>query len=449
MKKPFAGLAVVALALAFSAAPHAAGQAARTAAAQKLPPLSYVCTMPGDEDVLEDHPGNCPKCKMTLVPVRLDAKYWCPVHQALEVHDGPGTCRRDGRDLVQVTLALSWSCADAADTKLMEPGKCADGSARKIGYELRAHGDHNPRHGGQFFMAADAWHHVEGTYPQNGLFKAFFYDNFTKPFAVRGKGITGVLAVRDAKDKEIATVPLTIGRDGTTMDAKLPPAATALPLRVTLKMKFSAKTPEQPFDFQFNELSKDTTVGATVGPTSTPRPTAAPAAPKPAATPAIAAAAPPAPTQAPPAAADNNNAAPQFQPPAGQPDLYAGEIAPMPPALAAVLNEEVLPKDITALVAELMDRAGQIDKLMKEGNLAEVWLPAMGTKTVALVLEQHSSALPAAKRAQAISATRRVVTSAWEIDGYGDLGNRTKIVEAYNRMATAVADLKAAYEGAR
>ncbi len=434
MKKPFAGLAVVALALAFSAAPHAAGQAARTAAAQKLPPLSYVCTMPGDEDVLEDHPGNCPKCKMTLVPVRLDAKYWCPVHQALEVHDGPGTCRRDGRDLVQVTLALSWSCADAADTKLMEPGQCADGSARKIGYELRAHGDHNPRHGGQFFMAADAWHHVEGTYPQNGLFTAFFYDNFTKPFAVRGKGITGVLAVRDAKDTEIATVPLTIGRDGTTMEAKLPPAATALPLRVTLKMKFSTKTPGQPFDFQFNELSKDTTVGATVGPTSTPRPTTAPAAPKPAATPAV---------------ADNNNAAPQFQPPAPPPDLYAGEIAPMPPALAAVLNEAVLPKDITALVAELMDRAGQIDKLMKEGSLAEVWLPAMGTKTVALVLEQHSSTLPAAKRAQAISATRRVVTSAWEIDGYGDLGNRTKIVEAYNRMATAVADLKAAYEGAR
>lgn len=434
MKKPFAGLAVVALALAFSAAPHAAGQAARTAAAQKLPPLSYVCTMPGDEDVLEDHPGNCPKCKMTLVPVRLDAKYWCPVHQALEVHDGPGTCRRDGRDLVQVTLALSWSCADAADTKLMEPGKCADGSARKIGYELRAHGDHNPRHGGQFFMAADAWHHVEGTYPQNGLFTAFFYDNFTKPFAVRGKGITGVLAVRDAKDTEIATVPLTIGRDGTTMEAKLPPAATALPLRVTLKMKFSTKTPGQPFDFQFNELSKDTTVGATVGPTSTPRPTTAPAAPKPAATPAV---------------ADNNNAAPQFQPPAPPPDLYAGEIAPMPPALAAVLNEAVLPKDITALVAELMNRAGQIDKLMKEGNLAEVWLPAMGTKTVALVLEQHSSTLPAARRAQAISAVRRVVTSAWEIDGYGDLGNRTKIVEAYNRMATAVADLKAAYEGAR
>ncbi len=450
MKHPFAGLAVVALAAAFSAAPNAAGQATRTAAAQKLPPLSYVCPMPGDEDVIEDHPGDCPKCKMTLVPVRLDAKYWCPVHQALEVHDGPGKCRRDGRELVQVTLALSWSCADAPDKKLMDPGACADGSARKIGYELRAHGDHNPRHGGQFFMAADAWHHVEGTYSQSGLFKVFFYDNFTKPFAVRGKGMTGVVAVRDAQDKEIATAPLTIGRDGTTMEAKLPPAAAALPLRVTLKMKFSATMAEQPFDFQFNELSKDSIAGTTVGPTSTPRPTAAPAAPKPAAAPTVAAAAPAAPAPAQTrAAADTNNAAPSSQPPAAPPDLYAGEIAPMPPALAAVLNEDVLPKDVPALVAELTDRAGQIDKLMKEGNLAEVWLPAMGTKTVALVLEQHSSSLPAARRALAVSAVRRVVTSAWEIDGYGDLGNRVKIVEAYNRMATAVADLKAAYAGAR
>lgn len=121
----------------------------------------------------------------------------------------------------------------------------------------------------------------------------------------------------------------------------------------------------------------------------------------------------------------------------------------MPPALAAVLNEEVLPKEIPGLIAELGVRAAEIDKLMKEGNLSEVWLPAMGTKTVALVLEQHASVLSAAKRAQATLAVKRVVTSAWELDGYADIGNRTKVVEAYDRMASAVADLKAAYEGAR
>jgi len=150
-----------------------------------------------------------------------------------------------------------------------------------------------------------------------------------------------------------------------------------------------------------------------------------------------------------PSAAPAPAATQQTGAPAQPPDLYAGEIAPMPPALAAVLNEDVLPKGVPELVAELNTRAGEVDRLVKEGNLAEVWLPAMGTKTVALVLEQHASSLPAAKRALVSSAVKRVVTSAWEIDGYGDLGNRTKIVEAYQRMATAVADLKAAYEGSR
>ena len=455
MRYRFPGLCVLVLALVFSAAPRA-GQATRAAAAQKLPPLSYVCIMPGDEDVLEDKPGQCPKCKMNLVPVRLDAKWWCPVHQALEVHDGPGKCRRDGRDLVQVTVSEFWTC-EASDNKLLEPGKCADGSPRKINYELRAHGDHNPRHGGQFFMASDAWHHIEGTYPQSGLIKVFFYDNFTKPLALKGKGITGRVAIRDAKDQEIATAPLVIGSNGSTMEAKIPAANAALPLRATVKMKFSATMPEQPFDFQFNEYSKDVPAGTTIGPTATPRTTSAPPAPKPAAAPATAAAKPgeaaaPAPAPAPAPAATAAAAATPTQEAgaaAQPPDLYAGEIAPMPPALAAALNEETLPKGIPELIAELNSRAGEVDRLVKEGSLSEVWLPAMGTKTVALVLEQHASALAPAKRAQVTSAVKRVVTSAWEIDGYGDLGNRTKIVEAYQRMATAVADLKAAYEGSR
>ena len=480
MRNRLPGLAVVALALLSSASPRAAQapkapaapapkpaatQPARTAAAQtpkpaaaeKLPPLSYVCTMPGDEDVLEDKPGNCPKCKMTLVPIRLDAKWWCPVHQALEVHDGPGTCRRDGRDLVQVTVSVSWTCADAPDKKLLEPGKCADGSARQVGYELRAHGDHNPRHGGQFFMATDAWHHIEGTYPQSGLMRMFFYDNFTKPLALKGKGMSGSVVIRDKADKEIATLPLVIGRNGSTMEATVPPVNAALPLRATVKMKFSATMAEQPFDFTFSEFSKDTATGTPSGPTSTPRPTttgAVNAAPKPpAAAPtsaSTAAARPPAATPAPaPAAAPTAAATTQQEAAAGPPDLYAGEIAPMPPALAAALNEDVLPKSIPELVAELANRTGQIDALVREGNLAEVWLPAMGTKTVALVLEQHASVLSAQKRTIVTLAVKRVVSSAWEIDGYGDLGNKAKIVEAYERLSAAVADLKAAYEGIR
>ena len=227
------------------------------------------------------------------------------------------------------------------------------------------------------------------------------------------------------------------------MEAKIPAASAALPLRVTVKMKFGAKIAEQPFDFQFNEYSKDAApAGTAIGPTSTPRPTVAPAAPKPAAAPTVAAAAPQAPAATPQGEPN------RFQPPPGNPnDPLAGEIAPMPPALAAMVNEEVLPKDVAGLLKELSSRSGDIDRLMKEGNIGEVWLPAMGTKTVALVLEGHSSTLPAARRARATLAARQIVAGAWELDGYGDLGNRAKVAEAWGRMEKAVAELKAAFEG--
>ena len=78
-----------------------------------------------------------------------------------------------------------------------------------------------------------------------------------------------------------------------------------------------------------------------------------------------------------------------------------------------------------------------------------MWLPATGTKTVALVLEARSSVLPDRQRVLVTASVMRVVTAAWELDAYGDLGNREKIVGAYQRLASAVTDLKAAYAGSR
>jgi hypothetical protein len=423
--------------------------------------------MPGDEDVIDDKPGSCPKCKMTLVPVRLDAKWWCPVHQSLEVSDRPGKCRRDGRDLVQVTVSESWTCSDAPDVKHLEPGTCADGTARKIKYEVRAHGDHNPRHGGQFFMASDAWHHIEGTYPQAGLFRLYFYDNFTKPMAAKSFG--GTIVVRDAADKEIAKVALTPGPVSNTMDARIPAAQAGLPLRVTASVRFSETGKEQGFDFQFNEYSKDPgtpsaslraplapMVRAQGGNAVTPRPVQMRTPAR--AVPAVFVVSRGAglPRSRPVGFAQNAPATPQppaaqqpSAPPGQPPDLLAGEIAPMPPALAAVLDESVLPKTIPDLLTELRRRVGEVDSLVKAGSLSEVWLPAMGTKTVALVLGDRATELPADKQAQVTSAVTRVVTAAWLIDGNGDLGNRGKIVEAYDTLAAAITDLEGAYGHAK
>src|SRR5581483_217391 len=88
----------------------ARGQAPKAGDTSKVPPLSWTCPM--DPDVVEDKAGKCPKCGMTLEPVRLDTVWTCPVHAAVQ-KDRPGKCPLDGRDLVQMTMSVTWVCGGA------------------------------------------------------------------------------------------------------------------------------------------------------------------------------------------------------------------------------------------------------------------------------------------------------------------------------------------------
>ena len=396
-------------------------------------PVSYVCTMPGDEDVVEDKPGICRKCKMELQPVRIEQAWACGNNTSI-IRANPGKCPVDGRDLVPVTVAHFFDCGEKPARYYPESGKCADGSTRVERREIRAHGDHNPVHGGQFFMAEDNWHHVEGTYPSTGLFRAFFYDNFKKPLP--GKNFNGSLIVLDKSDKELATLPLAPSRDGNTLEARIPPQLATFPLRAKATIKYDPKAREQPFDFVFTELSKDPgpakpAPATTTGAAAPARPAASAAKPAPAGTAANTPARPPAAPTAP--AADS------------QEPLILDSPTNIPPALADALDESKLPTGTPELLAELAKRAGDVEALVNEGNLSQVWLPATATKTVALVLEGHANSLPERQRTAVSDSVKRVVTSAWELDAYGDLGDRKKITEAYQRLATAVGDLKAAY----
>ena len=202
--------------------------------------------MPQDVEVLEDKPGRCPRCGMTLMPVRLDSRWSCPVHQTV-IRDQPGRCPIDKRDLVQVTVSVFWTCAAQLQEHELAPGICADGKPRAIAYERRAHGDHNPRHGGQFFMASDSWHHLEGTYPEPGMFRVFMYDDYTRPAAV-----TGMSGRAEIDGRSVALGP---SSDGTSLEAHVD--RLAFPAHITAMVKFTAKGQEQRFDFAFASFTKE------------------------------------------------------------------------------------------------------------------------------------------------------------------------------------------------
>ena len=75
---------------------------------------SYMCPMLKDADVLEDHPGKCPKCGMELKPVRI-VKAWSCLNNTAFIQDSPGKCRTNGTDLVPITASMFWVCSRSPD----------------------------------------------------------------------------------------------------------------------------------------------------------------------------------------------------------------------------------------------------------------------------------------------------------------------------------------------
>src|SRR5262245_33246621 len=230
----------------------------------QLPPLSYICIMKGDEDVIEDKPGRCRKCGMELKPIRLDSIWTCPVHAAV-IKDKPGTCPIDGRDLVQMTMAVSWTCPNSP-VDVIAPGTCPDGSPMVKKYTQRPHGNHNPQHGGLFFMAPDNWHHLEGTYRSGGIFRMYLYDDFTKPLARdQVRQMTGRIITKSG-----ASFPLVAVQNGRYLEAKV--GKLAFPAEMAAKLKFKSTSPEHHFDFTFADYSKEPVAPVTTAAAPAPAP---------------------------------------------------------------------------------------------------------------------------------------------------------------------------------
>jgi len=384
----------------------AAGQTAKAGAQdQSVPPLSYTCPM--HPEIVEDKKGSCPICRMDLVGIRLDSVWTCATRPLAVIESRPGRCPIDGTPLVQVTAAVSWTCP-GSDQESLTPGTCADGSAMQKKYAPRAHGNHNPQHGGQFFMAADNWHHLEGTYLPSGVFRLHLYDDFTKPLPVADlRAMTANVVVKDSRTGTEKSIPLT--RTGRYLQAtigKLP-----LPASMFAHVQFKPDGPHNRFDFTFDSYSKE--------PPAAPRVTSAAPAP---------AAAPPAPLTA---------AAPATGMPPSTAELSSG----VDPALVPLPIPETVPE----MLAQLRTRTDQIRSFIDKGSFASIYVPAFQAKDLALALDSHKNELPAEKRKVAEPAIAKLVRSAYMLDAFGDLGNKQQISDAYAIFLAATKAIQSAF----
>jgi hypothetical protein len=422
--------------LAFLVLLFAVGLAAQqrgTKPVSEVPPISMTCPM--HPDVVEEHPGDCPICKMKLVPVRLESVWTCPVH-AVIAEDHKGVCPIDRRDLIQVTVAVTFSCAGHPEISQIEQGRCADGTAMIKTRTLRPHGNHNPQYGGQFFMAPDNTHHLEGAFPRARLFRLYLYDDYARPLtADRMKAVKARVVTKETFDaatrttREIAAFPLVRAGRG-YLEARVD--AASLPAQLAAKVKFKNDAPEYRFDFTFTELSKKPVPPPAAaapasskveGPRTTSRRAPAGQIPPPAATASAAAVPAPAATPDPPAFA--GGAAPVVDP----------SLTPLP-----------IPDSVPEILAQLKTRHQEIGELVQRGAFGAVWVPAFQARDLSIALEARLGELPAAAREAAEPAIKRLVRTAWLLDAFGDIGNRQQIVDAYSIFGAAVDEVVAAFK---
>ena len=343
-------------------------------------------------DVLEEKKGTCHICGMPLEAVRLVTLYTCPVHAVIE-QPKPGRCRICARDLVQMTAALTFTCAGHREVNQIEPGKCPDGSTMVARYAQRPHGDHNPKHGGIFFMAPDSWHHLEGTYPAEGRFRVYVYNEYSKPLSLAAaRKVRGRVIMKEAFDpktgttRELASAPLVLARNGAFFEARF--ERIALPATLTAKISFGSDDKESRFDFTFPALTKD-------------------------------------------------------------PIASVASAQVTSSQVGSGLSRTATFSESTSLLDDLKARQAEVAVLVKSGVLGGIYVPALRAKDAALEVQTRHRTTAGIDQDALEGAVRQIVFAAYQLDSYGDIGDGQKVQEAFTAFSTAISALDGLVAGRR
>jgi hypothetical protein len=157
-------------------------------------------------------------------------------------------------------VALLASTTSAVGRAVRDPQDSTHGAGKG-----KVHRDHNPKHGGTFFMAQDYKHHLEGVLLPPGTFRVYLYDARTKPLtADQAKQASGTIQIGESEDaRKIALAP---GKSEETLEAALG-ANVKFPVAVTLLLHLPGMAPSakpELFNFTFSQFTDKNGPGTSV-----------------------------------------------------------------------------------------------------------------------------------------------------------------------------------------
>ncbi len=243
-----------------------------------------------------------------------------------------------------------------------------------------AHMDHSPLHGGQFFMAANNYHHLEGALPRAGEFRLYVYDDFKQPVDPRNFGGDVVFEAwneeTEAWDESRYPMAAAIGSD--YLVSKIP---DDLPAEFFAHVWLAGE--QQRYDFYFEETTVE-----------------------------------------PVRSSSSSGGAVRAGP-------HSHERPPM-----------TIPDQPAAIMALMEDRRDRVRSQIENGEWLTLYVPAFDARDLAEALLDRLDDLSARQRGQARQAIGRVMQSAAELDRGGDLADRARSQRAFTRFDAGVRELQ-------
>ncbi|MCY3968640.1 MAG: hypothetical protein OXG74_01805 [Acidobacteria bacterium] len=243
-----------------------------------------------------------------------------------------------------------------------------------------AHMDHNPLHGGQFFMAANNYHHLEGALPQPGEFRLYVYDDFKQPVDPRNFGGDVVFEAwnEETESWDETRYPMTPLIGSQYLVSEIP---EELPSEFFAHVWLAGE--QQRYDFYFEETTVE-----------------------------------------PPASASRGSGVIRAGP-------HSHERPPM-----------TIPEDRNAIMALMANKRDRVRTQIENGEWLTLYVPAFDARDLAEVLLDRLVGLSARQRGQARQAIGRVMQSAAELDRSGDLADRARAERAFERFDSGVRELE-------